>query len=145
MIVYEILTKLKKWFVSWPSQRLIFLQCNRNEPAHYKTCAISVDSDQPVYPRSLIRVIADCMSLLQPPGYPKRDTREPLPYWVDVQADLCWLHKSYCRFCRALAEIIMYCLIFIMVVSVKFNENLTSKLLTIADQMICFLIVYYAV
>ena len=30
----------------------------------------------------------------------------PLPYWVDVQADLrlCWLHRS-CRFCRALAHL----------------------------------------
>ena len=45
------------------------------------------------------------MCLLQSPGYPKRDKREPLPYWVDVQADpsLCWSHRSYCRFCRALA------------------------------------------
>ena len=37
---------------------------------------------------------------------PKRDTREPLPYCLDVQADLrlCWSHRSYCRFCRKLAH-----------------------------------------
>ena len=37
-------------------------------------------------------------------SYPKRDKREPLPYWVDVQDDLslCWQQKSFCRFCRAL-------------------------------------------
>ena len=29
--------------------------------------------------------------LLQPPGYPKRDKRERLPYWVDVLADLSLL------------------------------------------------------
>ena len=46
------------------------------------------------------------MSLLQPPGYSNRDNREPLPYWVDVQADLnlCWLNMPYCRFCRVLAH-----------------------------------------
>ena len=35
------------------------------------------------------------------------DTRERLVYWVDVQADLrfCWLKRSYCRFCHALAHI----------------------------------------
>ena len=53
-----------------------------------KTCATSEDSDQPAHQRSLIRVFAVCMCLLQSPGYRKRDTREPLPYWVDVQADL---------------------------------------------------------
>ena len=37
----------------------------------------------------------------------KRDKREPLPYWTDVQADLSlyWSYWSYCRFCRALAQI----------------------------------------
>ena len=43
---------------------------------------------------------------LQPTGYPKRDKREPLPYWNDAQADtsLCWSHRSYCRFFRELAH-----------------------------------------
>ena len=69
--------------------------------------AISEDSDQPAHPRSLIRVFANRMCLLQPPGYPKRDERKPLPNWEDVQAylSLCWSHRSYCRFCRALALI----------------------------------------
>ena len=59
-------------------------------------------------PRRLVRVFADRMCLVQPPGYPKRDEREPLPYLVDVQADLslCWSHRSYCWFCRALANIL---------------------------------------
>ena len=63
-----------------------------NEPAHEKTynktCATCEDSIQPAYPRSLIRVFADRMCLVQPPSYPKRDKREPLPYWVDIQADM---------------------------------------------------------
>ena len=46
------------------------------------------NSDQPAHPRSLIRVFADRMCLLQLPRYPKRDIGELLPYWVDVQADL---------------------------------------------------------
>ena len=96
--------------VSSSSRLLQGIFTNINEPAHYKTynktCATSEDSDQPAHPRSLIRVFADCLCRLQPPGYPKRDIREPLPYWVDVQADLslCWSQRSYCRFCRALAH-----------------------------------------
>ena len=45
------------------------------------------------------------MCLLQPPGYPKRKKREPLPYCVGVQVDmsLSWSHRSNCRFCSALA------------------------------------------
>ena len=39
-------------------------------------------------PRRLIRIFAYRMCLLQPPGYPKRDKREPLPHWVDAQAYL---------------------------------------------------------
>ena len=65
---------------------------------HFSTCATSEDSDQTAHPRSLIRVFADRMRLVQPPGYPKRDKREPLPYGVDVQAvlNLCWSHRSCC-------------------------------------------------
>ena len=80
------------------------------EPAHdntyNKTCATSENTDQTAHPRSLIIVFADRLCLLQPPGHPKRDKREPLPYWVDVQAELrlCWSRRSYCRFCRALAH-----------------------------------------
>ena len=83
----------------------------KNEPAHDKTynkiCATSEDSDQPAHPRSLIRVFADRMCLLQSPGCPQRDKREPSPYWVDVQADLSLLlHSSYCRFSCALAQMV---------------------------------------
>ena len=33
-----------------------------------------------------------------------------LPYWMDVQAGLSlfWFYKSYCRFWRALALVMMY-------------------------------------
>ena len=68
------------------------------------------NSDQPAQPRSLIWVFTDRMCLLQHLGYPKKGKREPLPCWMDVQADLslCWLHRSYYRFCRALAHFILY-------------------------------------
>ena len=68
------------------------------EPAlnktYNKTCGPSEDLDQSVHLQSLIRNFADRMCLLQPPGYQKRDKGEPLPYWVNVQADqsLCWSH-----------------------------------------------------
>ena len=81
--------------------------CSITQPVHDKTynnaCATSEDSDQPAHPRSLIRVFADRMCLLKPPGYQQTDKRGSLPYWVDVQAGLrlCCSHRSYCRLCRA--------------------------------------------
>ena len=61
-------------------------------PAHdktyNKTCATNEDSDQTAHPRILIRIFADRMCLPKHVGYPTRDKRESLPYWVDVQADL---------------------------------------------------------
>ena len=70
--------------------------------------ATSEDSDQPANLFSLIRVFPDHICLLQAPGYPKREKREPLPYGVDIQADLslCWLQMSSCRFCCALAHML---------------------------------------
>ena len=106
-------------------------------PAHdktyNKTCTTSKDSDQPAHlrhsfytnsatsedsypplmpPRSLIRVFADRMCLLQTPSYPERDRREHLPYLVDLQADMnhCWSHRSHFRFCLALAQFVTNCL-----------------------------------
>ena len=78
------------------------------DKAYNRTCATSEDSDQLTGPRSMIRIFDDSMCLLQPPDYPKRDKRELLPFWVDVQVDLslCWLCRYYCRFCRALVQLI---------------------------------------
>ena len=62
------------------------------EPAHDKTydktCVTSKDSGQPAYLHSLISVFADCMCLLQPSGYSKKNKQESLRNWVDVLADL---------------------------------------------------------
>ena len=57
-------------------------------------------------------VFADRMCLLHPPGYPKRDKREPLPYWMDVQADFCCSLRSYCRYCSALVKCVYYLFFF---------------------------------
>ena len=66
--------------------------------------ATSENSDKPAHMRSLIRVFADRIRLLQPPSYSKKDKQEALLHWVDGQTDLSlfWSHRSYCRFCRAL-------------------------------------------
>ena len=65
------------------------------EPAHdkiyNKTSVNSEDSDQPVHPCSLIRVLNDHMPFLQTPGYLKRDRWKSLSYWVTVHADLSLL------------------------------------------------------
>ena len=80
-----------------------------HDKTYNKTCATCEDFDQTAHPRSLIRVLAVCMCLLQPQGYSKRYEQEPLPFWVDVQADLSvsWSHRSYCRVCCAPAHTIL--------------------------------------
>ena len=94
------------WFWIW---NLLGNGNDINEPAdektYNKTCAPSEVSDQPAQQCSLIRVSADCMCILRPLGYLKRDKLELLPHWIDVQADLSlrWSHRSY-WLCRALAE-----------------------------------------
>ena len=57
--------------------------------------------------RAVWSVFTDRMYLLKPPDCQKRDKRELLPYWVNVQAEmsLCWSHRSYCRFRFALAQL----------------------------------------
>ena len=46
-----------------------------HDKTYNKTCATRKDSEQSAHPRSLIIFFADCMCLLQPPGYPKWDKR----------------------------------------------------------------------
>ena len=75
-------------------------------PAHDKTynntCVSSKDSDQPVHPPSIVRLLI----------YLSLDSLEAVEYTcdqqnlcADAQVDLClrWSHRSYCRFYRALA------------------------------------------
>ena len=64
------------------------------DKTYHKTCATSEDSYQPAHLHSLIKFFADRTCFLQPPGYPKKDNENPLPYWVNAQADLC-LHCSH--------------------------------------------------
>ena len=60
------------FWCAFPISRAIL----ENEPAHDKTydvtCATSEDSDKSDHPRSLIRVFANRMCLLQPPGCPNK-------------------------------------------------------------------------
>ena len=85
-------------------------------PAHDKTydktCATSKDSDQPVHLRNLIRVFTGHMCLLLPPGYPKGDEREPLPYWWMYRLILVFAGHTglIIAFCRLLAPMNMCCL-----------------------------------
>ena len=81
------------------------------KPAYDKTyneiCVTSKDSDQPVHPPSMARVLV----------HPSMDSPEAVEgtcdqwrLWsdcVDAQADLSlrWPYKSYCRFCHALAHL----------------------------------------
>ena len=84
----------------------------KNEPGHDKTTISLVQLAKTQISLHICAVwsesSADRMCLLQPPDYPKRDKCEPLPYWVNVQADLslCWSYRSYCKFCLALAKIL---------------------------------------
>ena len=80
-IVYEYLERNCHYIISKPAQ----------DKSYNKMCATSKDSDQPVHPHYLIKVFADHICLLQPPGYLKMDKQKSLPYWMHEQADLSWL------------------------------------------------------
>ena len=78
------------------------------KPTHDKTfnmtCATCEDSYQSAHSQS------DQSSLIACAFYSLQAIRkEALLYWVNVQADpsLCWSHRSYCRFCRPLAQVII--------------------------------------
>ena len=71
------------------------------EPAHEKTCVTRKDSDQPVHPLGITRVLL--FPSLDSPETVK-GTRDQRSLWsdcADAQANLSlhWSHKSYCRFC----------------------------------------------
>ena len=50
------------------------------------------------------------MCLLSLRAIQRGSKRKHILYKVDVQADLslCWSHRSYCRFCRALPQILIH-------------------------------------
>ena len=85
----------------------------RNEPAHDKTYnkiyVTSNDSAQPVHPPSMTFLVYPSLDSLEA----VEDTCDQRILWsdcADAQADpsLCWSHKSYCRFCRKLAQMYIY-------------------------------------
>ena len=83
-----------------------------NEPLHdktyNKTCISSKDSDQPVHSPSMARVLI-YPSLGSPMAIEGTCNQRRLRSdCANVQVDLSlhWSHKSYCRFCRALAQIV---------------------------------------
>ena len=94
--------------VSSEKKNITVKQINQRMTKNFnKTCATSEDADQTAHPRSLIRVFADHKCLLQPPCCPKRDKMRTFAItgggytgWLS----LCWSHRSYCRFCHALAQ-----------------------------------------
>ena len=85
-----------------------------SEPAH--------DTDHPVHSPSMSRVLVR-PSLDSPEAV--EGTYDWQRHWsdcTDAQADLslCWSHKSYCRFCHALAHII----IISMILWCRYNRNI---------------------
>ena len=84
----------------------------RFEPEHDKTnkmtCASSDESDKPEHPPSLIRVFADRMKKAWVRSYPLSAQRRFWSVWADAQTDLslCWEHRWFCWFCRAVAHFI---------------------------------------
>ena len=95
MLVWECLynqsilrCQLKKQFHSFLYELWYEKYETANDKTDTNTCATSKYSDQPAQPRSLIRVFTDRMCLLQHSDYRKNGEREPLPYWMDLQAHL---------------------------------------------------------
>ena len=98
-----------------------------NEFQHDKTnnmnCAPSEDSDQPAYMHNLIRAFAVCLKNIGSLATHKAHSGDR-SNWVDAQADLSlrWAHRSFCWFCCAAAQIIIY------INSVKKNSTGFSKI-----------------
>ena len=82
-----------KWAAAWQNQQM--------------TCVPSKDSDQPGHLPSLIRVFAVCMK--KPWSLAILRGHEDWSEWADAQADLslCWVHRSFCWFCRGAVQIIL--------------------------------------
>ena len=82
------------------------------KPAHdktyHKTCVTSKDSGQPVNPPSIARVLVYLSSHSLEAAEGPCDQRRLWSDCADAQADLNlrWSHKSYCRFCHALAPMV---------------------------------------
>ena len=81
-----------------------------NDPVHdetyKKTCVNTEYLDQSAHPHSLHRVFTEIMCLLQPPGYRRWINENPCHTgWMYRLICVCWVQKSFCRFCRALAEL----------------------------------------
>ena len=73
---------------------------------HNTSCVTSTDSDQPVYPLCMARVLV-YLSLDSPEAV--EGTCDQWRLWsdcADAQSDLSprWSHGSYCRFCPSLAQ-----------------------------------------
>ena len=87
-----------------------------NELQHDKTnkmtCVPSKNSDQPEHPPSLIRVFPVCMKKVRVLQLATHKVQsKDWSDWADVQADLSlrWVHRSFCWFCHAAAQIIKNC------------------------------------
>ena len=100
-----------------------------NEPAHdktyNKTCATSEDSGQPARPRtdqsSMIACAFYSLQTIQR-GMNKNPCHTGWIYRL-----MCWSHRSYCRFCRALARITDNVLLILFMSS---NVTCTATLFT---------------
>ena len=73
---------------------------------------------------TVIRVTADRICLLQPLGYPKRDRRELLLYWVDVEADPPFVSHTGLNLCFVMHWLKLY-----MVMSPFPYHHISSSLL----------------
>ena len=84
-----------------------------NEPPHDKTnkmtCVPSKDSDQPGHLPSLIRVFTVRSMGSEGPKVFSCRQRRLWSDWANAQADLslCLVHRSFCWFCRAVAQILI--------------------------------------
>ena len=99
--------------LTWLKKRLLCVQAAEKEvtwastqKSYNKTCVTSKDSDKPVHPPSLAKVLVylflDSLKAVEGTRYQRR-------LWsncANVQADLSlrWSHKSYCRFYRVLGH-----------------------------------------
>ena len=79
---------------------------SQHDKTYHKTCVNSKDSDQPVHPSSMARVLVYPSFDIPKAVEVACDQRRLCSDCVDAQADLSlrWSHKSFCRVCPAPAQ-----------------------------------------
>ena len=101
----------------------------------------SKDSDQPGHLPSLIRVFVVCsLGSYGPKTRFLHVDSEDWSDWTDAQADLnlCWAHRSFCWFCRAMAQLLTILHTRLIMKKIWWSESEKKKLIRVSSNQMPF-------